>query len=62
MQRLTMEGVVYRYLTGAEQLKAVINLVSRRADQSVVVRNFIDLTNRIKLPFQNTPMLGTQPV
>jgi DNA-binding transcriptional LysR family regulator len=40
VQRINMEGVVYRRLRGVPQLKVPLSLVSRRGDTSAVVRRF----------------------
>ena len=46
LQRMNMDGVVYRPLKGAAQPKAVLNLASRRGDPSAVVRQFVNLVRR----------------
>ena len=43
VQRMNMDGVVYRRLKGAAQLTAPLSLVSRRGDPSPVVRHFLKL-------------------
>jgi DNA-binding transcriptional LysR family regulator len=43
MQRMAMDGVTYRRLTGTIQPKLVLNLASRRGDPSAVVRHFLNL-------------------
>ena len=58
MQRMTMDGITYRQLTGASQPKAVLNLASRRADQSPVVRNFVNLVRRAAKNFPADPQKG----
>src|SRR5262245_19045648 len=40
VQRLNIEGVVFRRLKGAAQIKVPLNLASRRGDTSAVVRQF----------------------
>jgi len=45
MQRLHMEGVVYRRLKGAP-LKAPLKLASRRSESAPAVRSFVDLVRR----------------
>jgi DNA-binding transcriptional LysR family regulator len=45
MQRLNVEGVVFRQLKGVAQLKTPLNLATRRGDASTVVRNFRKLAN-----------------
>jgi len=51
MQRMGMDGITYRRLKGAAQLKAVLNLVSRRDDHSAVVRNFLSSVRQTKVKF-----------
>lgn len=46
MQNMSMDGVVYRRLTGAPQPKAVLGLLSRRGDPSAVVLQFVNLVKR----------------
>jgi DNA-binding transcriptional LysR family regulator len=46
LQRMNMEGVVYRRIKGSAQPKAVLNLASRRGDPSAVVRQFCTLVRR----------------
>jgi len=46
MQRVSMDGVVYRDFTGPVQPTAVLNLASRRGDPSAVVRQFVNLVKR----------------
>jgi DNA-binding transcriptional LysR family regulator len=46
LQRMQLDGVSYRPLTGAPRLKAPLNLVSRRADPSPVVRQFLNMLRR----------------
>lgn len=58
MQRMTMDGIAYRQLTGASQPKAVLNLASRRGDQSPVVRNFVNLVRRAARNFPADPKKG----
>jgi DNA-binding transcriptional LysR family regulator len=45
LQRMNMEGVVYRALKGP-QPKAVLKLASRRGDPSAVVRQFVSLVRK----------------
>ena len=47
MQRMNIEGVVYRRLKGATQLKAPLVLASRRGDASAVVRHFRTLARQM---------------
>jgi DNA-binding transcriptional LysR family regulator len=46
MQRLNIEGVVFRRLKGTPQPKFPFNLVTRRGDASAVVRNFLKLAKQ----------------
>ncbi len=46
LQRMNLEGVVFRRLTGAAQPKAVLNLASRRGDASPVLRRFTNLVRK----------------
>ena len=51
LQRVNIDGVVYRPLKGAAQPTAVLNLASRRGDPSVVVRQFISVVRRVAKDF-----------
>ena len=46
LQRMHMDGVTYRRLTGAAQPKAPLHLASRRGDSSSVVRQFLALVRQ----------------
>jgi DNA-binding transcriptional LysR family regulator len=46
LQRVGIEGVVYRRLKNATQLTSPLNLVSRRGDASAVVGQFVRLAKR----------------
>jgi DNA-binding transcriptional LysR family regulator len=46
MQRLTMDGVAYRRLKGAQLPKAPLNLAYRRIDVSASMRRFVDQVQR----------------
>jgi DNA-binding transcriptional LysR family regulator len=46
LQRMHMDGVTYRRLTGAAQPKAPLHLASRRGDTSSVVRQFLALVRQ----------------
>jgi DNA-binding transcriptional LysR family regulator len=46
MQRMALEGVVYRRLKGGAQPKVVLNLAARRGDPSPVVRRFLAIVRR----------------
>jgi DNA-binding transcriptional LysR family regulator len=46
LQRMNIEGVTYRHLKGATQLRTPLGLASRRGDTSAVVRQFLKLAKR----------------
>lgn len=46
MQRMALEGIVYRRLKGGAQPTVVLNLAARRGDPSAVVRRFLALVRR----------------
>jgi DNA-binding transcriptional LysR family regulator len=46
LQRMRMDGVVFRRLTGAAQPKAPLYLASRRGEVSAAVRKFLELVRR----------------
>jgi DNA-binding transcriptional LysR family regulator len=46
LQRMRMDGVVFRRVAGAAQPKAPLYLASRRGETSAVVRKFLELVNR----------------
>ena len=52
LQRNYIEGVVYRPLKRAKQLKIPLNLVSRRGDPSAVVTQFLKLAKRTARDFR----------
>jgi DNA-binding transcriptional LysR family regulator len=52
LQRNYIEGVVYRRLKRAKQLKIPLNLVSRRGDPSAVVTQFLKLAKRTAKNFR----------
>jgi DNA-binding transcriptional LysR family regulator len=52
LQRMNIDGVVYRRLKGAKQLKVSINLASRRGDPSTVVTQFLKLAKRTARNFR----------
>ena len=52
LQHLKMEGVTFRPLKGAAQLKQPLSLASRRADSSPVVRQFLKLAKRTAANFR----------
>jgi DNA-binding transcriptional LysR family regulator len=53
LQRMQMDGVVYRRLTGTHP-RAPLLLATRRADTSAVVRRFLDLVKRTARTFPRT--------
>lgn len=59
LQRMNIEGVVYRRLKGVAQLKVPLHLASRRGDTSTVVRNFLKLVKRTAKDFRAN--LGKAP-
>src|SRR5204863_334052 len=46
LQRMRMDGVVFRRLGGAAQPRAPLYLASRRGEASAAVRKFLDLVRR----------------
>jgi DNA-binding transcriptional LysR family regulator len=46
LQRVSIDGIVYRRLKNAAELKSPLNLVSRRGDAAAVVRQFLRLAKR----------------
>jgi DNA-binding transcriptional LysR family regulator len=46
LQRMNIDGVTFRRIKGASQLKAPLNLASRRGDTSAVVRQFLKLAKQ----------------
>ena len=46
LQRMSMDGVAYRRVSGNARPMTVLNLASRRQDPSAVVRNFVSLVRR----------------
>jgi DNA-binding transcriptional LysR family regulator len=46
VQRMNMDGVVYRSLKGPAQPRALLSLASRRNDPSAVVRQFVNLVRK----------------
>jgi DNA-binding transcriptional LysR family regulator len=47
LERMNMEGVVYRRFIGSEQPKALLSLASRRGDPSTVVRQFLSIVRKV---------------
>jgi DNA-binding transcriptional LysR family regulator len=61
LQRMQMDGVVYRRLAGT-QPRAPLLLATRRGDTSAVIRHFLDLVKRTARTFpRSTPIAATQP-
>ena len=58
VQRMNIEGVVFRRLKGAEQIKVPLNLASRRGDTSAVVRQFRMLAKRTARNFRLDKIKG----
>ena len=52
LQRMNIDGVVYRHLKHAKQLKIPLNLASRRGDSSAVVAQFRKLAKRTARNFR----------
>jgi DNA-binding transcriptional LysR family regulator len=52
VQRIRIEGVVYRRLKRVKQLNVPLNLVSRRGDPSAVVAQFLKLAKRTARDFR----------
>jgi DNA-binding transcriptional LysR family regulator len=52
VQRINIEGVVFRGLTGATQIKVPLNIASRRGEPSAVVRQFLKLAKRAARTFR----------
>jgi DNA-binding transcriptional LysR family regulator len=46
VERMNIEGVVFRRLKGAAQIKVPLNLAARRGETSTVVRQFLKLAKR----------------
>jgi DNA-binding transcriptional LysR family regulator len=57
MQRLNIEGVVFRHLKGTPQPKVPFNLITRRGDASAVVRNFLKLAKQTARNYSNATYL-----
>jgi DNA-binding transcriptional LysR family regulator len=56
LQRMQMDGVVYRRLEGASQPRAPLLLATRRGDTGAVVRRFLDLVKQTARTFPRTSM------
>jgi DNA-binding transcriptional LysR family regulator len=57
LERMQMDGVVYRRLEGAAQPRAPLLLATRRADTGAVVRRFLDLVRQMARTFPRTAMV-----
>ena len=51
LQRMYMDGVVYRRRKGAAQPKALLSPASRRGDPSAVVRQFLGIVRKVATEF-----------
>lgn len=51
LQRMNMDGVTYRALTGPNRPTATLKLASRRGDQSAVVKQFISIVKKAASDF-----------
>jgi DNA-binding transcriptional LysR family regulator len=58
LQRMQMDGVVYRRLEGTAQPRAPLLLATRRGDTGPVVRHFLDLVRRMARTFPRTASAG----
>jgi DNA-binding transcriptional LysR family regulator len=58
LQRMQMDGVVYRPIRGSGRLRAPLLLATRRADTGAVVRRFIDLVRRTARTFPRASLSG----
>jgi len=59
LQRMQMDGVVYRRLAGTRP-RAPLLLATRRGDASAVIRHFLDLVKRTARTFPRTvPRAGS---
>jgi DNA-binding transcriptional LysR family regulator len=58
MQRMNIEGVVFRRFKDATQLKAPLNLATRRSDSSPVVRQFLQLAKQVARNFRAATAKG----
>jgi DNA-binding transcriptional LysR family regulator len=54
LQRMQMDGVVYRRLAGTAQPRAPLLLATRRGDTGAVVRHFLNLVKRTARTFPRT--------
>ncbi len=59
LQHINIEGVAFRRLKGATQLKAPLSLASRRGDPSPVVRQFLKLAKQTARTFHEDERKGS---
>jgi DNA-binding transcriptional LysR family regulator len=52
VQRMNIEGVIFRRLTGAGQIKVPLNIATRHGDPSAVVRQFLKMAKRAARNFR----------
>src|SRR5262249_23590127 len=52
VQRMNLDGVTYRRVKGITQARAILSLATRRADNSPVVRQFVNLVKRAAKDFR----------
>ena len=62
LQRMQMDGVVYRRLEGSPQPRAPLLLATRRSDTGAVVRHFLDLVRHMARTFPRTALPGHDPI
>jgi len=55
LERMQMDGVTYRRLSGAVQPKAPLHLATRRGDGSAVIRRFLALVKQTAKAFHTDP-------
>jgi len=53
LERMNIDGVVYRRLDGPVQPKTLLNLASRRGDPSTVVRQFLSIVRKVSKDFHS---------
>jgi hypothetical protein len=52
VQRVNLDGVVYRHIKGAVRPKATLSLAVRRGESSAVLRQFVNFIRRAAKNFQ----------
>ena len=60
LQRMQLDGLVYRRLRGPTRLIAPLMLASRHGDPSVTVRNYLDLVKRAAKEFSVNEICRSQ--